>query len=169
MPVWAAVGGSAAVALVVVLGAVLLVGLRRERARTARALAQAQDEATVLRRQVEEIEHRLAVRDASSTIRADPEFLITRLGEEGDAPSGGSDAAPAPTLPAPLFADLVLRETAVQAVSLAAGLRRALAPEVRHRIRFEMRREIKRARKQRRVDHRQAVREWQARQRVGAA
>ncbi len=168
MPVWAAVGGSAAVALVVVLGAVLLVGLRRERARTARALAQAQDEATVLRRQVEEIEHRLAVRDAASTMRADPEFLITRLGEEGDEPSDVPDAQ-APTLPAPLFADLVLRETAVQAVSLAAGLRRALAPEVRHRIRFEMRREIKRARKQRRVDHRQAVREWQARQRVGAA
>ena len=36
------------------------------------------------------------------------------------------------------------------AASLAAGLRRALSPEVRDRIRFEMRREVKRARKQRR-------------------
>ena len=51
-----------------------------------------------------------------------------------------------------LFADLVLRETVVKAASLTHGLRRALAPEVRNRIRFEMGREVKRARKQRRAD-----------------
>ncbi len=69
-------------------------------------------------------------------------------------------------MPAPLFADIVLRETVVQAAALAAGLRRALSPESRNRIRFEMRREVKRARKQRRADLREARREWEARQRA---
>ena len=71
-----------------------------------------------------------------------------------------------PARQAPMFADIVLRETVMQAASLAAGLRRALTPEVRNRIRFEMRREVKRARKQRRADLRQARREWEARQRA---
>ena len=70
------------------------------------------------------------------------------------------------TVAAPLFADIVLRETVVQAAALAAGLRRALSPESRNRIRFEMRREVKRARKQRRADLREARREWEARQRA---
>ena len=48
----------------------------------------------------------------------------------------------------------------------AAGLRRALAPEVRNRIRFEMKREVKRSRKQRKADMKQARREWEARQRA---
>ena len=65
-----------------------------------------------------------------------------------------------------LFADLVLRETVVKAAALVHGLRRALAPETRNRIRFEMRREVKRARKQRRADTRQARREWTSRQRA---
>jgi hypothetical protein len=69
-------------------------------------------------------------------------------------------------VPGPLFADLVLRESVVQAASLASGLRRALAPETRNRIRFEMKREVKRARKQRRADLRRARREWEARQRA---
>ncbi|MCW2795677.1 hypothetical protein, partial [Nocardioides sp.] len=70
------------------------------------------------------------------------------------------------TVDGPLFADLVLRETVVQAASLARGLRRALAPEMRNRIRFEMRREVKRSRKQRRADLKAARREWEARQRA---
>ncbi len=61
----------------------------------------------------------------------------------------------------------MLRETVVKAASLAHGVRRALDPETRNRIRFEMKREVKRARKQRRADTRQARREWEARQRAG--
>ena len=71
-----------------------------------------------------------------------------------------------PVVAAPLFADLVLRESVVQAASLAAGLRRALAPETRHRVRLEMRREVKRARKQRRSDLRAFRRDRDARQRA---
>ena len=48
-----------------------------------------------------------------------------------------------------LFADLVLRETVVKAASLAHGVRRALGPEPRNRIRFEMRQELRSARKRR--------------------
>ena len=162
VPVWAAVGVLAAVALVVVLCAVLLLVLRRERTRTAATLARAESDASALRHQVADIERRLAGPAPAS--RDEHEFVITRLGDE----SGEGDAPPTAveTVAAPVFADIVLRETVVQAASLAAGLRRALAPEVRNRIRFEMRREVKRARKQRRTDHRLAVREWRARQRA---
>ena len=65
-----------------------------------------------------------------------------------------------------LFADIVVRESAIKAAGIAHGLRRALAPEVRNRIRFEMKREVRRARKQRKADHREARREWEARQRA---
>ena len=74
-----------------------------------------------------------------------------------------------PTVPAPVFADLVLKETVVQAASLFHGLRRALAPETRNRIRFQMRQEVKRSRKQRRTELREARREWAARQRAAMA
>ena len=84
-----------------------------------------------------------------------PEYVITHLGEE-----------PAPVVEPKLFADIVLRETVVQAAGLFHGLRRALAPENRNRIRFEIKREVKRSRRQRRADLREARREWEARQRA---
>ena len=86
--------------------------------------------------------------------------MITDLGRER------SPDEPAPKVESALFADLVLRETVVKAASLAHGVRRALDPETRHRIRFEMRREVKRARKQRKADTREARRDWAARQRA---
>jgi hypothetical protein len=56
------------------------------------------------------------------------------------------------------FVSLAVGESLVRVVSLAHGVRRALSPESRNRIRFEMRREVKRARKQRRRDVREAQR-----------
>ena len=91
------------------------------------------------------------------------EFVITRVGEPEPEPE------PAPTVAAPVFADLVLRETVVQTASLFHGLRRALAPETRNRIRFHMRQEVKRSRKQRRAELREVRREWAARQRAAMA
>lgn len=64
-----------------------------------------------------------------------------------------------------LFTDIVVRETVVKAQGLVYGLRRALDPATRNRIRFEMKREIKRARKQRRDDLKAALRDFQARER----
>ena len=78
----------------------------------------------------------------------------------------------APYLPGPsepdgkLFADIVARESVIKVAGLAAGLRRALAPEIRNRIRFEMRREVLRARKQRRAELKAALRDFRARERA---
>jgi hypothetical protein len=90
---------------------------------------------------------------------AAPEFVITRVGE----------AEPVPAVPAPVFADLLLKEAVVQTASVFHGLRRALSPETRNRIRFHMRQEVKRSRKQRRTELREARREWAARQRAAMA
>jgi len=83
------------------------------------------------------------------------EFLITDAGEER------------PSEPAAASSRVVLSATVgeplVKAASLAYGVRRALRPENRNRIRFEMRRELRRARKARRSAHRAAA----ARQRRG--
>jgi hypothetical protein len=153
VPVWVVV--AIAAGLLVVL-AVLVVATLRARRRIARTLDAARAEADALRVQVEEIQRRLEERPA---VRDEREYVITRLGDEPESKE------PAPKVPAPLFADMVLRESVVQAAALAAGLRRALSPESRNRIWFEMRREVKRARKQRRADLREARREWEARQR----
>jgi hypothetical protein len=127
------------------------------------------------------LEHRLAAQSPSSDTRRpsgqapddhtmslddgpraapEPEYVITHLGEPEPEP------APVPTVAAPVFADIVLRETVVQTASLFHGLRRALAPESRNRIRFHMRQEVKRSRKQRRTELREVRREWAARQRA---
>ena len=159
VPGW---GALATLVVLVLLVVVLVVALVRSRSRAAAAIQTAQADATALARQVEAIERRLA--EPAPAVRADDtEYVVTMLGRETGP---GESDEPAPVVPAPLFADLVLREGVVQAASLAAGLRRALAPEVRHRIRFEMRREVKRARKQRRADLRRAKREFDARERA---
>lgn len=155
MPAWLVVAAAAAVLL---LGLVAVVVTTRSRRRTDRALTAARADAEVLRAQVEEIQRRLAAPE-HTVVRDEREYVITGLGSEE------VDGEAAPALPAPVFTDMVLRESVVQLAALAAGLRRALAPEARHRIRFEMGREVKRARKQRRADLREARREWEARQR----
>ncbi|MGA8257896.1 MAG: hypothetical protein WB767_15110 [Nocardioides sp.] len=155
VPIWAVLATLAVIALGI---AVMLLIVRQAKRRSAQTVAQIQAATTLLQEQVREIERRLG---AASSPRADShEYTITMLGNQE------SVSEQAPIVPAPLFADLVLRESAVQAASFAAGLRRALAPETRNRIRFEMRREVKRARKQRRADLRQARRELQQRQRA---
>jgi hypothetical protein len=149
---------------------VLAVVLLRSRATTARELRSAHAETASLRAQIEDIERRLAASLTAPRPRVDPDYVITDLGEAGPdasepAPAGG-DGAVEP-IDSALFADLVLRETVVKTASLAHGLRRALAPETRNRIRFEMRREVKRSRKQRRADLKEARRAWEATQRAG--
>ena len=119
-----------------------------------------------LRAQIDDIERRLAAATAASRLRQETEFVITHLGED-DEQAGARRAAQVEPVDSALFADLVLRETVVKAASLAHGLRRALAPETRNRIRFEMKREVKRSRKQRRSDLREARRDREAQQRAG--
>lgn len=161
VPAWTVMS---ALGVLLLLGIGLLVSIARTRSRTVAALEAAHTEAAALQTQVDAIERRLA-QPPPAAPREEPDYVITHLGEERTDP----DPVPAvavPTVSGPLFADLVLRESVVQAASLAAGLRRALAPEMRHKIRFEMRREVKRARKQRRADLRDARRAWEAQQRA---
>lgn len=149
--------GAAVAGLLALVALALGVTLLRARSRTDRELGAARAETAELRAQVEALEQQIARPEPA--VGPEAEFVITRLGEP--------EAEPAPQIDKTLFADIVLRETVVKAASFAHGLRRALDPETRHRIRFEMGREVKRARKQRRTDTRQARREWAARQRAG--
>jgi hypothetical protein len=136
----------------------LAVALVRARSGTEQALARSAAETAALRDQLAALERRL------DRPRATPEasYVITDLGHD-PAPETVEEPQ---RIDSALFADLVLRETVVKAASLAHGVRRALDPETRNRIRFEMRREVRRARKQRKADTREARREWQARRRV---
>lgn len=147
----------AALGVLAVLAVALAAALLRTRSRTRRELDAARAESARLRSQVDEIGRTLAV---PSTSRPAAEYTITQLGQ-------GVDAEVQPRIGQALFADLVLRETVVRAASLAHGVRRALSPESRNRVRFEVRREVRRSRKQRRADLRDARRDWATRQRAG--
>jgi hypothetical protein len=154
--VLAALGGLALLAIV------LVVALLRLRTRTGRALEVAYAETEALRARLDQLEERLATPEppARPELSGMPEYTITALGRPEEP-----DPEP-PTIDRALFADLVLRETVVKAGGLVHGVRRALAPETRNRIRFEVRREIRRSRKQRKADLREARREWESRQRA---
>ncbi|WP_121251020.1 hypothetical protein [Nocardioides ferulae] len=158
VPAW----GVFAVLGVVLLLVGVLAGLSAAARRRGRAaLATVAAENAALRAQVEAIARRLDAAEQTTAAPA-PEFVITDIGR-GAVPEPEEQA---PALPAPLFADLVLRESVVQAASLAQGLRRALSPETRHRIRFQMRQEVKRSRRQRRAELRAARRLLAARDRA---
>ena len=155
---WLALAALALVALV------LAVTLARLRARTRRDLAQAREEASALRERLDRLEAEQA--QPEPRLRTEErEYTITRVGEAGGERDPATPESGPARIERALFADLVLRESVIRLGSLGHGVRRALSAESRNRIRFEMRREVKRARKQRRVEQREAYREWQARRR----
>jgi hypothetical protein len=154
---WLALVGLALLALGL-LGALLSL-----RARTRREIAAVQAEAAGLRRRLDELD-RERQPDPQPVVE-DREYTITGLA----APAQSETEAAEPVrLDRAVFADQLLRESVIRLGSLSHGVRRALSAENRNRIRFEMRREVKRARKNRRVEQREAYREWQARQRESA-
>jgi hypothetical protein len=165
--------------LLLVIGLVAAVGwlaseLRRTRDRGDEVLASTAADVEALREELDALQVRLhqeaeqleearrTLRLADLTVVDDKEYRITALGER----RGAGPLALVPTVPGPQFIDVMLRESLIRTASIAAGLRRALAPEVRNRIRFEMKREVKRSRRQRKVDLKLARREWEARQRA---
>jgi hypothetical protein len=163
----------AALALVAVLALAVLAVLLRDRSQVRAELAATRAEAAELWARVDA----LAVQIVASR-REPEEFVITHLGEDGFEPfeTGAHRPPEGPTGARPhgpedqridgkLFADLVLRETAVKAAALGHGVRRAMAPEARNRIRFEIKREIKRSRRDRRAETKQVRREMQDRRR----
>ncbi len=161
MQQWIAPAVIGALALLAVVLVVLLV---QGRARTTRELRAARAEAASLRAQVEEIERRL--REQPAAPRVEPGYVITHLGEQVPESTGERAVTSVDRVDGALFADLVLRETVVKTASLAHGLRRALAPETRNRIRFEIRREVRAARKRRRREMKDLAQQVRAAQRA---
>lgn len=169
MSEWTVPGAFGAVALgVAVLAGLGLIGsLLLLRRNTRRELRDAQQQQQELAQRLEELERSQSQSQSQSGQGTGDgphgvvaEFLITDVGTP----------EPPPTVPARiegrLFADIVLRETVVKAAGLAHGLRRALSPEHRSRMRFEMRREARRSTKQRKADTKEALREYYARRRA---
>jgi hypothetical protein len=146
--------------------ALVVVGLLALRARDRRTAAEergrAASEQAALREQLAAIERRLDAAEEEATPAPTEGYVITGL--------AASEPTPGPTLPAlparidgRLFADIVARETVVTAAAWTHGLRRALAPEARQRIRSAMRQEVRRSRRERRDELKQALREFRAR------
>ncbi|NPC96156.1 hypothetical protein [Nocardioides sp. zg-DK7169] len=165
VPAWAVV---ALVAVLVALVLALVLTIVRGRRRTVAGLDAARAETEALRAQVEALARAAAPQQVT---REDREFVITGLGHEAEAGEEPDTRAveradAVPTVPARLFADMVLRESVVRGATLAAGVRRALAPETRNRIRFEYKREVKRSRKHRRAETREAIAFYRAHQRA---
>ena len=146
--------------LLLVLTVTVLLAVRRDRRRTEQALAEALTEA---RAEAAELRERLDALSQRVEAPARPaeEFVITDIGNHE---AERLDTTPT-RIEGRLFADIVLRESLVKAASLGYGVRRALAPETRNRIRFEMKREVKRSRRQRRAELKEMRRRHQARQR----
>lgn len=158
-----------AVALAVVLTVLALLAVRSASRRSrelGEALAQAETRAHDLAERLARLEQR-AAEPAAERGHEDDRPVVHRAvvvdSSTGD-PMAGEIVAE--RIDGRLFTDIVARETVIKAASWTHGVRRALAPEVRHRIRFEMRRELKRARKQRRADLKAALRDLQARERA---
>jgi hypothetical protein len=150
--------GAASVAAIVLALVALLMTLRAQR-RAARAEALAAS-----------LAQRIGVLESPATEAPLPvvdeevgTFVITHLGSVDER-----EAVPvAEPIDGRLFADIVARETVVKAASWTHGLRRALAPESRNRIRFAVRQETRRAGRERRAEVKQALREYRARERAG--
>lgn len=147
----------AGIALVAGLGALLLAA--RTRAAARRELESARVEGAELRRRVDELEQSRAAARSEPVVT--PSVPVPRAGVEP------VEVEPQ-TLPAPVFTDMVVRESVIRLASLTHGVRRALGAETRNRVRFEMRREVRRSRKQRRSDMKAALRRMQAEEREAA-
>jgi hypothetical protein len=145
-----------AAAIAVALVALLLALQARRRAARAEALVgQLAARVGVLESPVADVPLPVADDEVST-------FVITHLGS-----TEAHEAVPvAQDIDGRLFADIVARETVVKAASWTAGLRRALSPESRNRIRFEVRQETRRAGRERRAEMKQALREFRARERA---
>ena len=153
------------VVLAVVVAVVAGVLVTRARRRLARELVSSREDVASLRDQVEDLSRRLGDAPAPAAGATPPrEFLITTLPDAPRSDLAVPDDEQAPVVSAGRFASVAVGESVVRLLSLGYGVRRALSPENRNRIRFEMRQEVKRARRQRRRDLRDAKRHLRAQQ-----
>ena len=117
---------------------------------------------------IDELERRTP--HAAAAAEPPAAYVITGVpGSEAQtttAAGEGLDSVVTGRIDGALFADIVARESLIKAAGFAHGLRRALSPDARNRVRFEMKREVKRSRKQRRADVKAALRDQHARDRA---
>ena len=126
------------------------------------------------RTQLSELTARLAelesrVAPASSRGAGDASYVITAVetGPETDPAAPSPETSPAAQrIDGRLFTDIVAREAVVTAASWSQGVRRALSPESRNRIRFQVRQQAKQGRRDRRAEVREALRHYRARHRA---
>ena len=167
-PGWALVATLIAVGVLVLISLLVVLLALGARRGARRRLEEAEASEAELRERLEALEKRLAQPEIRRRRRdekaAEKEYVITSLGEDGEPAE--VEQVVQRTLTAPAFADAVFRETVVHGAALVHGVRRALSPEVRFKIRYEMHREVKRARKDRKSEMREALREYRARQRA---
>lgn len=157
-----------AVALALVLTVLALVTIRaaiRRSRELSEALAQAEIRAGELSARLARLEHR-AVEPADEAAQPGVHRAVVVDRWTGDPLAGDVVGE---RIDGRLFADIVARETTVRAAGLVHGLRVALSPENRNRIRFEVRQEIKRSRRRRRDDLKAALRDLRARERAATA
>lgn len=164
MPGWAPAAALAAVGVLVLISLVAVLLALGARRRARRRLEAAEASEAELRERLEALEKRLTQPEVRRRRRDEKEYVITSLGEDGEPAE--VEQVVQRTLTAPAFADAVFRETVVHSAALVHGVRRALSPEVRFKIRYEMHREVKRARKDRKSEMREALREYRQRQRA---
>ncbi len=132
--------------------AALVVALRARRA-TRAALELAAEAQAQVSGLLAELAAVTAVPESRPEAGPDPtDYVITDLGTTPERELGSA------RIEGRLFADIVLRETVVKAASLAHGVRRALTPEQRLKMRAEYKREVRRSRKQRRAELKEARR-----------
>jgi low affinity Fe/Cu permease len=169
-----------AVAVVVVLAAVAVL-VRRLRSE----LAAVRADVAALQARLDELARRPQEPPAPPAGVGDgPEFVITSLAADTANTADSADSADSADTADPAasgvpvldhdagpglvsggrFVSVAAGESLVRVVSLAHGVRRALAPETRNRIRFEMGREVKRSRRQRRRDLKEAKRHLRTQQ-----
>jgi type II secretory pathway pseudopilin PulG len=151
---------SVTIVLVVLgLAAVLAVAVAGRR-RLERQLQSARADLGVLQDRLDALARSLPSPAVAGGPPARAQYLITSLADEPEAPDG------VPGLAAPPaghdLVTLALAESTIRLAALAHGVRRALSPENRNRIRFEMGREVKRSRRQRRRDVKEAKRHLRA-------
>jgi len=162
---------SAVLAVVLVAGLVAaVVATLAARRRVEAELRAARVEIAVLTRRLEEVSSASADRPTGESapphdVVGTGRFLITSLVDE---PPAGPGAPPVDPTGAPLpvhrFLSVAAAESLVRLVSLGYGVRRALSPTNRNRIRFEMRQEVRRSRRRRRDEVKEARRLVRARQ-----
>ena len=109
---------------------------------------------------VPELTAEAPVRPKPATHKA--EYVITSAGET-DSPA--EPGARMEFKPRPQF-EQVARTAMIEAASLAHGLRNALSEENRAKISYEIKRELIRVRKDRKIEVKEALREYRARHRA---